>query len=341
MKSYLTNRKQRVRVNNNLSYWETIIAGVPQGSILGPLLFNIFLNDLFLFVSNSHISNYADDNTLYALGDNLKSVKENLLIDFQIVSDWFYENYMVLNADKCHFMCLGKNTEEETFTFNEIVMKNSKEEKILGVIIDNKLSFKSHIKELCKKASQKLAALSRLSGYLNSNEKQLVFNSVLKSQFNYCPLVWMFCSRNSNNMINKIHERALRVVQNDFNSDFDSLLQNSNDICNHHRNIQTLLIEVFKIKNELAPPIMDSMFTRRENPYNLRNFREFEMERKRTVKYGTESITYRSPQLWDLLPEDLKQMSSLSQFKKEVRQWICSNCPCRLCKRFVPNVGFL
>ena len=125
-------------------------------------------------------------------------------------------------------------------------MKNSKEEKILGVIIDNKLSFKSHIKELCKKASQKLAALSRLSGYLNSNEKQLIFNSVLKSQFNYCPLVWMFCSRNSNNMINKIHERALRVVQNDFNSDFDSLLQNSNDICNHHRNIQTLLKKFLK-----------------------------------------------------------------------------------------------
>ena len=304
-------------------------------------MFNIFLNDLFLFISKSHISNYADDNTLYALGDNLEDVKGNLLLDFQIVSDWFYENYMVLNAEKCHFMCLGKNTEEETFIFNGIVMRNSKEEKILGVIIDNKLSFKSHINDLCKKASKKLAALSCLSRFLNNSEKKLVFNSVLKSQFNYCPLVWMFCSRTSNNMINMIHERALRVVQNDFTSDLDILLQNSNDICNHHRNIQTLLIEVFKIKNELAPPIMDSMFARRENPYNLRNFREFEMERKTTVKYGIESISYRSPQLWELLPEDLKSMSSLSQFKKGVRQWICSDCPCRLCKRFVPNLGFL
>ena len=75
----------------------------------------------------------------------------------------FYENYMVLNAGKCHFMRLGKNTEGEIFSFNNIIMENSKERKILGVLIDNKLNFKSHISELCKKASQKIAALSRLS----------------------------------------------------------------------------------------------------------------------------------------------------------------------------------
>ena len=188
----------------------------------------------FLFISNSSLSNYADDNTLYTFGDNLGKIKDNLRNSFDTVHQWFYENYMVLNAGKCHFICLGNNTENETFLFLNIHVENSKERKILSVTIDNKLNFKSHISELCKKSSQKIAALSRLSSYLHNSEKKLIFNSIIKSQFSYWPLVWMFCLRTLNNMINKLHERSLRIILNDYSSDFNMLLENNNDICNHH-----------------------------------------------------------------------------------------------------------
>ena len=104
----------------------------------------------------------------------------------------------------------------------------------------------------------------------------------------------MFCSRTSNSIINKVHERTLRVVINDQTSDFKKLLQRNNDVCNHHRNIQTLLIETFKTKNGLAPPFVGSMFARRNTIYNLRNFQEFGAERKRTVYFGLETLSYRS-----------------------------------------------
>ena len=178
---------------------------------------------------------------------------------------------MVLNADKYHFTRLGKDTENETFIFNNFIFNNSNEEKILGITIDNKLTFKGHIKILCRKAAQKMGALSRLLNHLSDSQKRSIFNSLIKSQFNYCPLMWMFCSRASNNMINKIHERALRLILNGHTSNFDTLLQNNNDTGNHHRNIQTLMIEIYKIKNNLNPPIMGFMFERKNNTYNFRN----------------------------------------------------------------------
>ena len=121
-------------MNSNFSSWKEIIAGVLQGSVLGPLLFNILVNDLLLFVSSFKLTNYAVDNTLYTFGYILEEVKEVLLNDFNKVTEWFFKNYMVLNAGKCHFMCLGKNTENETFIFKDTIMNNSKEEKLLGII---------------------------------------------------------------------------------------------------------------------------------------------------------------------------------------------------------------
>ena len=143
----------------------------------------------------------------------------------------------------------------------------------------------------------------------------------------------MFYSKTSNSMINKLHERSLRIILNDYSSDFNILLENNNDIRNHHRNIQVLLIEVFKMKNGVAPPVMESNLNKRFNTYNIRNFRKFATERKRTVWYGLKTLSYRYSQLWFLLPERLKEMNSVSQFKRNFKHWICRrDCSCRLCK---------
>ena len=121
-----------------------------------------------------------------------------------------------------------KDKENETFIFNNFIFNNSKEEEILGITIDIKLTFKSHIKILCRKTAQKIGALSMLLNHLRNSKKRLIFNSLIKSQFNYCPLIWTLCSRTSNNMTNRVDELALRLILNDQTSDFDTLLQINN-----------------------------------------------------------------------------------------------------------------
>ena len=168
--SYFSNRYHCCNIDNTFGDWRKIIAGLPQGSILGPILFNIFLNDIFFFLKDANLGNYADDSTLYAYNKNLETVISNLRQEFSILSNWFYDNYMVLNPGKCHFMLFGvKENEQFDLICNDITLKHSSHEKILGVTIDNKLSFDEHIINICKTANKNLNALSIINHYLKQN----------------------------------------------------------------------------------------------------------------------------------------------------------------------------
>ena len=171
--------------------------------------------------------------------------------------------------------------------------------------------------------------------------KKTFFNAIIKPQFSYCPLVWMFCSRHTNNMINKLHDRALRTVLDSHISDFETLLQKSNDIFSHHRNIQMFMIELYKVKNKLAPPIMNSVLNMINVICNFRNLQTFHSKRKWTAFYGLQTLSYCAPQLWTLWQEKIKQRNTICLFKSDVKQWICKECTCRLCKVFLPNLGFI
>ena len=114
MRTYLTSRPQRCKINNSFGEWVKISAGVPQGSILGPLLFNIFINDIFLFLQKCDLANYADDSTMYTSDKRVSTITNSLRHEFTILSKWFYNNYMVPNSEKCSFMLLGVDNSLQT-----------------------------------------------------------------------------------------------------------------------------------------------------------------------------------------------------------------------------------
>ena len=127
---------------------------------------------------------------------------------------------------------------------------------------------------MCKKAAQKLGVLNRISSLLDPEKKKLVFNAVVKSHFRYCWLIWMFSSGISANGINQTYERSLKTVYNDTSNTFQEHLQRSRSARIHHKNIQTLTTKMFKVVNNICPPIMKIFLDFRENTYNIRKFQQ-------------------------------------------------------------------
>ena len=209
IRSYLSNRQQRVKINSFFSDWKEIKIGVPQGSVLGPLLFNVFINDIFWFANRTKICNYADDTTIFACHPDLDNIIKQLEEDSTVIVKWFSDNFLKLNDDKCHLMIFGGKSTEATVTIGNSKINESDYEKLLGVTFDKKLSFKKHVEDLYKKANQKLHALARLSNYIDPIKSEILMNSFIRSQSNYCPLVWMFHDRATNSKLNRIQERAL------------------------------------------------------------------------------------------------------------------------------------
>ena len=152
------------------------------------------------------------------------------------------------------------SAQEIQINIDEIAISNSKCEKLLGVHIDSKLKFEPHVRSLCKKNSQKLNAFARIAYSLKFDQRKLLLNTFITSQFSYAPVVWMFHSRKLNNHINHIHERALRIAYQDHSSTFNELLAKDSSFETHDRHLLKLLIEMFKVKMKLAPQIMNEVF---------------------------------------------------------------------------------
>ena len=147
---YLKERKQAVSIKGELSEFMDILAGVPQGSILGPVLFNIFINDMMYIFENTKITNFADDNSLSKVAKTIEHLVNALEKDSKIAIDWYEENHMIANADKFHAIVLNRKGDQTDIPFdiNEEIIKSEKGFILLGLTIDNKLSLSKHINQL-------------------------------------------------------------------------------------------------------------------------------------------------------------------------------------------------
>ena len=339
LSTYLSNRYHRVKINNSRSSWEPIKKGIPQGSCLGPLLFNIFINDIFCFIKECSLMNYADDNTLSISAKSIEIVIQLLQNDSENAVKWFAENFMKVNPEKFPVMLMKPSfcttDMPTTLKIKDVSLMTQKSVKLLGITIDDRLKFDEQINNMCQRASKQLKVIYRFKQVFKEKEKKIIYNTFIMSNFNFCPVVWNFCGMIQIRKMEKIQERALRFVFNDVYSEYSELLQKAKSEMLHLKRIKVIACEVFKSLHGLNPSFMKEMFSEKTGPYDLRDPHKLEMKRFRKMKYGKCTFSYYGAHIWNLLPAGFKECTTIRHFKNMMSVWEGPNCKCSLCD-FMP-----
>ena len=316
--SYLSNRRQRVKLCNTRSDWIATYRGVPQGSGLGPLLYNNFGNDLFYFINTCSLYNYADDNTLSYSHTDVNDLIHVLKTDCKVAIEWFTCNYMKANPDKFQVLFLSRTNIDafpDEIVIDDVHISRCKNVKLLGVTIDDKLKFDDHVSKICAKASQQLNTLIRIRKCLTYNQRFRIYDSFILSNFNFCPIVWHYCSVKSTRKMENIQKRALRFLTDDKLSNYTELLHKTKIPSQTLQRLKYIAIEIFKCLNNLNLSFMSKMFNVKENKYDMRKSRLLELPVFKTVSYGKRSFLYNGCHLWNQLPDDIRNITSLSHLR--------------------------
>ena len=210
---YLTGRKQQVRSGAELSNLEPVSFGVPQGSILGPLLFTIFVNELPLQCHNTEPSLFADDTTIVAFGKTPADVQAKLEADLRRLAKWFHNNCLKANSAKSDFLFMtNKKLTPPTITFGNAVLSASDHIKILGFLLDSDLSMRKHVESVIKKARSGTYAIRLASRFVDLPTKKLMCDALVCSHFNYCDSVLGQANKTDLDRLQVAQNNAVRAI---------------------------------------------------------------------------------------------------------------------------------
>ena len=245
--SYLTSRKQRVKLSGTVGDWLYLLKGVPQGSILGPIIFNLFMNDIYYIITKCKLYNYADDNTIAASGDTRQNIMEDLSIDTKATLRWFEDNMMEANPGKFQGIMMKDSKDRTSFDIEGTIIPSEAQVKLLGVHLDDHLNFRHHTNSICKKAGAQLKVLQRLAHFHDQPSRMQIFRCYILAHFNYCALVWHFCGVVQTAKMERLQYRALKYVFRDFESSYEELLERAKLPTLELSRKRAVLVEVLRL----------------------------------------------------------------------------------------------
>ena len=326
-RSYLFNRKQFVNVNGNESSFKNISCGVPQGSLLGPLLFILYIND---FPNSSTLLSFilfADDSNIFFSHRDPQILLDTVNNELEFVQDWIYANKLSLNIAKTQYMVFKNNQTRSLpghITINNVNLKQTECTKFLGLYIDNDLSWKSHINHLCKLLSRNTGILYKLKDFFPINILQTLYGTLINSYIYYGILAWGNSTSSLLDRILHIQKRAIRIVNR------KPLLAHTNELflSNKVFKITDLFlfnVGVFMYKLSLndLPDVFSTLFMRNDafHTYPTRQSHSYHLPRTRTV-FAQKTIKYNGPKFWNELPCEIITSPSLYVFKKNLKSFL-------------------
>ena len=334
IKSYLCHRLQRVKVASARSQWTIMPKGVPQGSILGPLLFYIFIDDIFYELQDvCSLHNYADDNTIRCCHSDMVSLKYHLEKSANLALKWFENNHMRANPSKFQAIIFKRGNDNVVFDLNigNEIIKPVSHVKLLGIVIDETLSFDKHVSNVCIKAARQTSALRRIVRYVPIDSRINIYQAFIASNFSYCNIVWHFCSNRSTYKIEKVHKNALRVTLNDYTSSYLDVLTKVKRPTLYVCRLKSIALETFKCVKGFNPEYMNSLFSLSNAPYETRGGRNLVQPKVTTTSYGLDSFIYQGSKIWNTIPQNVKDQTCLFKVKELISKWQGPKCRCGFC----------
>ena len=332
--SYLTDRKQHVKKDGNLSDWQIMKCGVPQGSILGPLLFNIYMNDANFSDISCSLRFYADDTTGYSSSFCPSTLQITLQKNLDLLVTWFRKNYLAINHSKSQSIVFNRATLPMPFVIDSNELDYVTQIKLLGVIIDNSLSFKAHIQEICRKVNAKVSILRRIRKLIPSDIMIKLYKAFILPHFEYASPLFIGLSMGLSAKLESTNAFALRTLLNYSRSTaYEELLKIAHIKSLEHRRIEQALILVYKSIYSQAPNYIQELFFLRGGGYNLRGHLKVVLPRP-TSFFLQHSFTYQVGKQWNNLPNKIRMSESLYIFRKNLKSVQLSssyNCNCAFC----------
>jgi hypothetical protein len=330
IKSYLTNRSQYCTVNYTASTCiQTPPYGVPQGSVLGPLLFLIYINDISNAVTKSSLIQYADDTTLYSSGTCIADIKRNISCDLSSLVNYFTSNSLLLNLTKTNYMTIkhkhspSNNDIDAPITINSTNIEKVNETTFLGLTIDDKLTFQSHIKQTEKKISKGLYGLHSVKHILPKQHKKLIYHALIAPHLTYGISFWHTHAKTHLHRLNILQKKAIRTITNsEYNSPSEPLFIKEQILPLEKLHIFELQKLMYRLNHNLLPTNIPTAFTtdtpthtystryRQTNPMPTRLNRHH-LTHKSFVQYG--------PQIWNTLSPEIKNSTNLKIFNKKIK----------------------
>lgn len=332
-KCYLSNRSQYVVYNNETSSMLPITCGVPQGSILGPLLFIIYMNDLPDCLEKLKSILFADDTSLYHSDNDINRLYEDTNTELDLIQDWFRANQLSLNTNKTNYMLFSykktTNMSQYIVKVGDKIIEKSTCVKFLGFHVDDKLTWQEHINIIKSKLASSIYAMNRIKKIIPTTYKRTLYFTLVYPYLNYGIILWGATYKCHTNKVVKMQKRAVRNICNARYNDHSDPLFLSQNILKFENIYQLEVIKiVYNFYNKLLPNPLMHIFLLNQQVHNRHTRQQGNLYTHRCrTRMATQSVKYKGPLIWNNLPCQIKEMKDLNirRFTKHVSSYLLNN----------------
>ena len=322
-KSYLSNRTQSVYLHGDRSSKTCVYRGVPQGSILGPILFSLYINDLPLYINNTTCDLFADDTSIHYASYDIDDISLHLNTSMKLVDKWCNANDMIIHPDKTESMLVCSRQKRQklrntqlNIVYNNCTIKQVAKHKLLGVTFDQNLSWHDHISLLIKQISSTVFQFSQIKHFLNEHSRRLFYFSYIQSRLSYCSIIWGYCPPSTLKPLLSLQKRAVKMIGN-----IKPLERSMSNIFIEHKilpfsslvKFNTLLL-MHKVVHQACPQYIKALFSFQDQRDSNRAIIP-----KTNIDLFKMSPSFRGSKEWNTLPYDLRQINVSSFFKSKLK----------------------